>query len=112
MIEMELTKEEVLPAEQKLFRAVIYLAFEDAMALNCSRSSAVLKSKAHRWFTNSRQDFITICNLAGFEPKHIKDKYMSMWNSKQIHFTDKEIRYINSYWKFFNRRHKFNDHSR
>jgi hypothetical protein len=112
MIEMEFTKEELIPPEQKLFRAVISLSFEDAMALNCSRSSAVLKSKAHRWFTNGGQDFITICNLAGLEPQHIKDKYLNMWRSKQIHFTDKEIRYINSYWKFFNRRNKHNDNTR
>lgn len=97
---------DVFLPEQKLFRAVIALAFDDAMSLTRSRSAAVLKSKAHRWFTNGGKDFIFICSLAGFNPQVVRDKYISMFKSKIINFTDQEIKYINSYWKFFTRRNK------
>jgi hypothetical protein len=30
-----------------------------------------------------------------------------MYHEKIINFTDNEIKYINSYWKFFNRRNKW-----
>jgi len=106
MIEMELTKEENILPEQKVFRAVVSLAFEDAMSLTRSRNAAVLKSKAHRWFTNGGKDFILICSLAGFNAQQIKDKYLETYRNGKINFTDKEIKYINSYWKFFTRRNK------
>jgi thiamine monophosphate kinase len=106
MIEMELTRTENILPEQKIFRAVVSLAFEDAMSLTRSRNAAVLKSKAHRWFTNGGEDFILICSLAGLNSQQLKDKYLEMYRKGTINFTDKEIRYINSYWKFFNRRNK------
>lgn len=106
MIEMELEAERVISPEQKIFKAVIMLAFEDARSLTRSRTAAVLKSKAHRWFTDGGKDFVLICNLAGYEPNLIKDRYLKMYRNKIINFTDQEIKYINSYWKFFNRRNK------
>jgi hypothetical protein len=75
MIEMELIEEDNFLPEQKLFRAVIALAFDDARSITRSRIAAVLKSKAHRWFTNGGKDFILICSLAGFNPQVVKDKY-------------------------------------
>jgi hypothetical protein len=106
MIEMELMEGDNFLPEQKLFRAVIALAFDDARSTTRSRIAAVLKSKAHRWFTNGGKDFILICSLAGFNPQVVKDKYLKMYHGKIINFTDNEIKYINSYWKFFNRRNK------
>ena len=106
MIEMELMEGDNFLPEQKLFRAVIALAFDDARSITRSRTAAVLKSKAHRWFTNGGKDFIFICSLAGFNAQVVKDRYLSMYEAKIINFTDQEIRYINSYWKFFTRRNK------
>jgi hypothetical protein len=106
MIEVELMEGDNFLPEQKLFRAVVVLAFEDAKSLTRLRAAAILKSKAHRWFTNGGKDFVLICSLAGLNAQVVKDKYLQMYHDKIINFTDLEIKYINSYWKFFNRRNK------
>jgi len=101
MIEMEPDLQEEIPPEMKLFRAVLSLAFEDAMNTNATRVSAVLKSKAHDWFINCVQDFNLICNLAGYDPAFIKFNYKKLLKSGKVYFEAKEIKYIKSYWKFF-----------
>ena len=106
MIEMELTDGDNFIPEQKLFRAVIALAFDDARSVTRSRTAAVLKSKAHRWFTYGGKEFSLICSLAGLNSQLVKDKYLKMYHKKIINFTDLEIKYIASYWKFYNRRNK------
>lgn len=98
---MEPDLQEEIPPETKLFRAVLSLAFEDAMNTNVTRVSAVLKSKAHNWFINCAKDFNLICNLAGYDPAFIKFNYKKLLKSGKVSFTATEIKYIKSYWKFF-----------
>ena len=70
------------------------------------QTAVAIKALENHFCPSCGKDFILICSLAGFNSQQIKDKYLEMYRNGKINFTDKEIKYINSYWKFFTRRNK------
>jgi hypothetical protein len=98
VIGIELEEEGVQSPELKLWKAVLALAFSDALSKHDSRPSAVLKSKAHRWFMAPSWDFNTVCGLAGYDESFVKEHYRALVNEKQIVFSHSQLKFIRNYW--------------
>lgn len=106
MFKLELDESEIISPERKLWRAVLSLAFIDALCQNEGKVSSVLKSKAHRWFIWGGRDFDDVCHLAGFTGGFVRRKYEQLMKERAIKFSDKQSRYIFKYWADLEKRKK------
>ena len=98
MIGIELEEGGERSPELNLWKAVLSLAFSDALCKNESRPSAVLKSKAHRWFMFSSRDFKDVCSYAGYDGDYVKSNYNKLVENKEIRFTPNQLKHVRSYW--------------
>ena len=62
------TNETQLIPEQKLWRAVLLQAIEDAFGNNQSQVSIFERRMAIDWMKDFNKDFATVCENAGFNP--------------------------------------------
>lgn len=62
--------------EQNLWQSVVIKALADATAINPSSDEDIAaKRAANTWIRNAGRDFRWACNLAGFDPDFISEKY-------------------------------------
>jgi hypothetical protein len=102
----ELLKTEI-PAEQRLWRAVISLAFEDVLNNSNSKTEAVLKANAHDWIIGNSKDYENVCYSAGFDPEFVRNRYLEALEKNVVNFTTRQnnwIEYSRSYEKLRNER--------
>jgi hypothetical protein len=57
-----------------LWRAVILQAIQDAKSRSSKREMVFHRNQAEHWLFDDRQDFSTVCDLAGYEPDSIRRK--------------------------------------
>jgi len=106
VFKLELDESEIISPERKLWRAVLSLAFIDALCQNESKVTSVLKSKAHRWFLYGGRDFDDVCHLAGFTGPFVRRKYEKLMKERAIKFSDKQSKLIFKYWADLEKRKK------
>ena len=108
MFRLELDEHEAynLAPERKLWRAVLSMAFIDALCQHEGRVSAILKTKAHRWFIDGGKDFDDVCHLAGFTGAYVRRKYEELLKSRAIKFSPRQARIIGKYWADLTRKNK------
>jgi hypothetical protein len=98
MIGIELEEDGVRAPELNLWKAVLALAFSDALSNHESRISAVLKSKAHRWLMSDSWDFYTVCAFAGYDGDYVRDHYRRLLREKKVQFSHTQLKFIRNYW--------------
>jgi hypothetical protein len=98
MIGIELEEDGVRAPELNLWKAVLALAFSDALSNHESRISAVLKSKAHRWLMSDSWDFYMVCAFAGYDGDYVRDHYKRLLREKEVQFSNKQLKFIRNYW--------------
>lgn len=86
----QLLSTEVEP-EEKLWRGVLVNAIEDAGSKSQERKPSVFKCEAHSWILSNTTDFATVCYYAGFEPEHVKEKYIKACKNGDIQFSPKNF---------------------
>ena len=74
--------------EQRLFRAIVLQAFEDALTSHGSKQESYLKKDAHDWFLEFSKSFEAVCWYAGFDPEIINEKYKKLIVDGKITFTE------------------------
>jgi hypothetical protein len=67
-------EKEMLP-EQRLWRAVLLQAIEDAFGNNQSQVSPLERQVARDWMKDFNLDFANVCENAGFNPKQAFYKF-------------------------------------
>jgi hypothetical protein len=99
MIGIELEEDGVRAPELNLWKAVLALAFSDALSNHESRISAVLKSKAHRWLMS---DFLGLlyglCFLQVYDGDYVRDHYKRLLREKKVQFSNTQLKFIRNYW--------------
>ena len=67
--------EKPLIPEQKLWKAVLLQAIEDAFGNNQSQVSRLERRVARDWMKDFNTDFAIVCENAGFNPKQVFYKF-------------------------------------
>jgi hypothetical protein len=64
-------------AEQDLWQAVLLQAVKDAVTPGAySEADRRAHHEAKAWLERGGEDFREVCNLAGFDPEHVRDCYL------------------------------------
>lgn len=66
-----------LTPEQYMWRAVVAQALSDAASNSYKPEARYHRRQAIAWLTGMSEDFITVCELAGLDPKFIREKAMT-----------------------------------
>ena len=85
---------------QRLWRHVLLNALEDARLLQSDRKSSIYKMEAHEWIAQDTQDFQTICWWSGWDPEHVKEKYLRAVKNGDVTFTDRQVKWIKYYKQY------------
>lgn len=62
------------PKEPALWRAVILQAIIDSLSEAKRTENKVEKERAKAWLLNMSNDFIEVCNMAGYSPYYVREK--------------------------------------
>lgn len=94
-----------IPPEQLLWRGVLCNALEDTMCNMNDRKASVFKMEAHQWIIEKDNDFERVCYWSGFDPDHVKERYVAAIKNGDIKFTHKQVawnKYYIQYQKYRN----------
>lgn len=89
-----------LAPEQKLWRGVLFNAIEDTLIARNDRKSSINKLEAHRWIMNMCADFEKVCYWAGFDPDHVKERYIMAIKRGDIWFNCKQVAWDKYYQQY------------
>ena len=83
--------------EQRLFRAIITQALEDANYNGTTMINMRNKETAINWFLDLGKDFRTTCDYAGFDPICIRDAFVKAREKGLMNYTEgqSELLFIN-----------------
>ena len=77
--------------EQRLFRAIITQALEDAHYQGTTMIDMRNKESAINWFLNLNKDFRTTCDYAGLDPISIRDAFVKAREKGLMQYTERQI---------------------
>ncbi len=89
----ELTKTD-LASNERVFRAILIQALEDAMSSSKFKRETYWKHDAHRWFLENSQDFQEICWSADLDPEFIRGEYMRLLKERKIFFSKMQAAWV------------------
>ena len=89
----ELTKTD-LASNERVFRAILIQALEDAMSSSKFKRETYWKHDAHRWFLENSQDFQEICWSADLDPEFIRGEYMRLLKEREIFFSKMQAAWV------------------
>ena len=76
--------------EQRLFRAVITQALEDAHYQGTIMIDMRNKETSINWFLDMGKDFRTTCDYAGFDPHCIRDAFVKAREKGLMQYTERQ----------------------
>ena len=91
-------------SHRSLYVAVIVQALLDASRPKIKKESSEskeIRDEAHSWFFCSCQDFETICDYAGFEPKEIRNFAFKVINSGESEDAKRTLISSLIYWSTY-----------
>ena len=89
----ELTKDNLI-SEQRVFKAILIQALEDAMSNSVFKRETYWKHDAHRWFLDNGKDFQQICWSADIDPEFIRGEYIRLCKERKIVFSKIQATWI------------------
>jgi thiamine monophosphate kinase len=81
-------------AEGRLWKAVIYRAFDDIFYRGIEHTLVVAKKTAKSWFLKNSEDFKLVCMFASYEPEYIQDQFYKLKVKKEYEYTQPQITYL------------------
>ena len=76
--------------EQRLFRAIITQALEDAHYTGTIMIHMRDKESAINWFLDLGKDYRTICDYAGFNPIYIRDAFVKARERGLMQYSERQ----------------------
>ena len=73
--------------ESRLWKAVLWRAFDDTLYRGIEKSLIVAKRAAQRWFKCDSPDFTAVFVYASYEPKYVFDKFKKLSQTQSYYFT-------------------------
>ena len=100
---------EPITSETRLWKAVLWRAFDDLFYKGLERSLVVAKKSAKLWFQNRDKDFRLVCLFAAYEPEYVLDQYKRLrktredfsYTQEQKDYLKQRERYLNDYRRRF-----------
>tara|TARA_R100000773_G_scaffold13628_3_gene12498 strand:- start:446 stop:760 length:315 start_codon:yes stop_codon:yes gene_type:complete len=89
-------------AEGRLWKAVIYRAFDDIFYRGIEHTLVVAKKTAKSWFLKNSEDFKLVCMFASYEPEYIQDKFYKLKVKKEYEYTQPQITYLKQRERYLN----------
>ena len=85
---------EPVSSETRLWKAVLWRAFNDLFYKGLERSLVVAKKSAKLWFQNRDKDFRLVC-LFCLEPEYVLDQYNRLRKTRQdFNYTQQQKNYL------------------
>lgn len=99
---------ETASGQERLWRAVIDLAFRDAVELpkvwfgtrcveHAMRHRHRLQQEARDWLLNNNRDFVIVCDLAGRDPSEVRCQARKLMGSADLRAAFVEVRRSSAY---------------
>tara|TARA_R100000687_G_C6290442_1_gene91159 strand:- start:119 stop:460 length:342 start_codon:yes stop_codon:yes gene_type:complete len=92
--------------EERLWKAVLWRAFDDCTYGGYERTLIVAKNEAILWFKKRTQDFIDVCSFSSFDPGYIYFNYKKLWKTKKIKYELHQTKYLRQREKYLNDRRR------
>ena len=92
-LSLEITKPKPY-AEQRLFRAIIVQALEDATNPSNFKRETYHKHDSHCWFIDNSDDFQEVCWGADMDPDFVRGEYLRLLDDGKIYFTKMQISWL------------------
>ena len=81
--------------QERLWKAVIVMAFEDCFNKGASKMEAYRKQDAHEWFISGSKDFEDVCYMADIEPLRVRNRYLELLEQGKVDFTEIQAEWLN-----------------
>ena len=88
--------------ETRLWKAVLWRAFDDLFYLGIEHSLVVAKSESKKWFFKRGFDFNHVCWFADYKPEYVFDKFKKLKQRKEYEFTKSQTIYLKQRKKYLN----------
>ncbi len=92
--------------EERLWKAVLWRAFDDTMYTGKERTLIVAKDKAIKWFKARAQDFIDVCYFSDYRPAYITQHYNKIYSLGKIKYETHQTQYLRQREKYLNDRRR------
>jgi len=86
---------EPVSKEERLWKAVIIMAFEDCLNKGGTKIEAYRKQDAHTWFISESEDFQNVCYMAEIEPLRVRNRYLELLECGKVGFTKLQAEWLN-----------------
>jgi len=92
--------------EERLWKAVLWRAFDDCTYSGYERTLIVAKNEAIKWFQARTQDFIEVCGFAEYDPSYVSSRYKRLYSSGKIKYESHQTKYLKQREKYLNDRRR------
>tara|TARA_R100001086_G_scaffold53704_1_gene24017 strand:- start:147 stop:476 length:330 start_codon:yes stop_codon:yes gene_type:complete len=92
--------------EERLWKAVLWRAFDDCTYQGYERTLIVAKDEAIKWFKKQTQDFIDVCTFSDFDPGYVYRTYLKLWKQNKIKYGSHQTKYLKQREKYLNDRRR------
>jgi len=92
--------------EERLWKAVLWRAFDDCTYAGYERTLIVAKNEAIKWFQARAQDFISVCGFADYEPSYVTLRYNKLYSLGKIKYEIHQTQYLRQRKKYLNDRRR------
>ena len=86
--------------EERLWKAVLWRAFDDTMYQGKERTLIVAKDSAIKWFKARAQDFIEVCYFSDYQPSYITQQYHKLKYSGKTEYSAHQTKYLKHRQKY------------
>jgi hypothetical protein len=92
-----------ISAETRLWKAVLWRAFDDLFYKGIEHSLVVAKKEARKWFYQNKSDFKLVCLFASYEPEYVRDKFYKLKDTKgEYDYSQPQVNYLKQREKYLN----------
>lgn len=94
---------EAISAETRLWKAVLWRAFDDLFYRGIEHSLVVAKKDARLWFMQNKDDFKLVCLFAAYEPEYVRNHFFRLKRTRSDYdYSQPQINYLKQREKYLN----------
>ena len=80
--------------ETRLWKAVLWRAFDDTLYRGIEKSLIVAKRAAQMWFKNRSEDYAAVCMFASYDPEYVFNKFEKVSKTESFYYTLFQEKYL------------------
>ena len=96
-------KSSATPTRNRLWKAVLWRAFDDLFYRGIEHSLVVAKKESRKWFVENQEDFKLVCMFASYEPEYVRDKFFKLKKQNSNYsYTQPQVTYLKQRERYLN----------